>query len=183
MIMGDPKKKHKRFSTPRVPYDTEALTEELRIIGAYGLRNKRELWKVHTELSTLRGRARGLLSLGTEERAAREAAMIAKLYKRGLVMENSRLEDVLTLSLEDLLERRLQTYIFRRGMAQSLFQARQLISHGHIEIDGRKVTSPSYQVRIGDEGTLDYAGSSPMRDLDHPLRQALEVGEAVEERR
>lgn len=179
--MGDPKKKHKRFDTPRVPYDTEALTEDLRIIGAYGLRNKRELWKVHTELSTLRSRARDLLSLGVEERNIREADMIAKLYKRGLVMENSRLEDVLTLSVEDLLERRLQTYIFRRGMAQSLFQARQLISHGHIEIEGRKVTSPSYQVRIDDEQTINYAQSSPLRNPDHSVRRSLEVGEALME--
>ncbi|OGD55132.1 30S ribosomal protein S4 [Candidatus Bathyarchaeota archaeon RBG_13_60_20] len=176
--MGDPKKKHKQFTTPRVPYDTEALMEDLRIIGAYGLRNKRELWKVHTELSSLRRRARELLSLGSEERNTREASMIAKLNKRGLVMENSHLEDVLNLSVEDLLERRLQTYIFRRGMAQSLFQARQLIAHGHVEIAGRKVTSPSYQVRIEDEKTLDFAGSSPMRSPDHPIRRVLEVAEA-----
>jgi small subunit ribosomal protein S4 len=179
--MGDPKKKHKRYTTPKVPYDTESLMEDLRTIGAYGLRNKRELWKVHTELSTLRRRARELLSLGTEERTVREADMIAKLYKRGLVQENSRLEDVLTLSVQDLLERRLQTYIFRRGMAQSLFQARQLISHGHIEIEGRKVTSPSYQVRIMDEETLNFSESSPMRNPDHPLRRGLEVAEAVTE--
>jgi len=179
--MGDPKKKYKLYTTPRVPYDTEALMEDLRVIGTYGLRNKRELWKIHTELSTLRRRARELLSLGTEERSTREASMIAKLSKRGLVMENSRLEDVLNLSVEDLLERRLQTYIFRRGMAQSLFQARQLISHGHVEIDGRKVTSPSYQVRINDEKTLDFAASSPMRSPDHPIRRVLEVAEAKAE--
>jgi len=179
--MGDPKKKHKRYTTPQVPYDTESLMEDLRTIGAYGLRNKRELWKIHTELSTLRRRARELLSLGAEERAVREAEMISKLHKRGLVQENSRLEDVLTLSVEDLLERRLQTYIFRRGMAQSLFQARQLISHGHIEIEGRKVTSPSYQVRIIDEETLNFSESSPMRSPDHPLRRELEVAETVTE--
>ena len=179
--MGDPKKKHQRYTTPRVPWDTEALMEDLRTIGAYGLRNKRELWKIHTELSTLRRRARELLSLGAEERAVREAEMISKLHKRGLVQENSRLEDVLTLSVEDLLERRLQTYIFRRGMAQSLFQARQLISHGHIEIEGRKVTSPSYQVRIIDEETLNFSESSPMRSPDHPLRRELEVAETVTE--
>ncbi len=179
--MGDPKKKHKRFDTPRRPYDTDALMEDLRIIGAYGLRNKRELWKAHTELSTLRGRARDLLSLGAAERDAREAVMVNKLYHRGLVMENSRLEDVLTLSVEDLLERRLQTYIFRRGMAGSLFQARQLIAHGHIEIEGRKVTSPSYQVKIDDEETIDYALSSPFRNPDHPLRRELKVEEALAE--
>jgi small subunit ribosomal protein S4 len=178
--MGDPKKKHKTFNTPKRPYETEALMEELRVIGAYGLRNKRELWKAHTELSTLRGRARDLLSLGTEERARRESALIEKLAHRGLVMENGRLEDVLTLSVEDLLERRLQTYIFRRGMAGSLFQARQLIAHGHIAIDSRKVTSPSYQVRITDEETLDWAQGSPYNNPSHPLRRELEVEEALD---
>jgi small subunit ribosomal protein S4 len=178
--MGDPKKKHKTFNTPKRPYETEALMEELRIIGAYGLRNKRELWKAHTELSTLRGRARDLLSLDPEERARREQALIEKLAHRGLVMENGRLEDVLTLSVEDLLERRLQTYIFRRGMAGSLFQSRQLIAHGHVAINGRKVTSPSYQVRITDEETLDYAKGSPYNNPSHPLRRELEVEEALD---
>jgi small subunit ribosomal protein S4 len=122
--MGDPKKKHKSFNTPKRPYQTEALMEDLRVIGAYGLRNKRELWKAHTDLSILRGRARDLLSLDAAERELREKALIEKLALRGLVMENGRLEDVLTLSVEDLLERRLQTYIFRRGLASSLFQVR-----------------------------------------------------------
>jgi len=179
--MGDPKKKHKTFNTPKRPYDTNALMEELRVIGAYGLRNKRELWKAHTELSVLRGRARDLLSLDPEERERRERALIDKLALRGLVMENGRLEDVLTLSVEDLLERRLQTYIFRRGMASSFFQARQLITHGHIAIGDRKVTSPSYQVKITDEETLDYAKSSPYNNPSHPLRRELEVEEAIEE--
>jgi len=179
--MGDPKKKHKRFDTPKRPYNTETLMAELGTIGAYGLRNKRELWKLHTELSVIRGRARDLLSLGTDERADKEAIMIQKLSQRGLVMDNSRLEDVLTLSVEDLLERRLQTFIFRRGMASSLFQARQLIAHGHIAIKGRKVTSPSYQVKITDEESLDYAKGSPYNNPGHPLRRELEVGGALTE--
>jgi len=127
----------------------------------------------------MRGRARDLLSLGTTERDIREKALIHKLYNRGLVIENGRLEDVLTLSVEDLLERRLQTYIFRRGMVSSLFQSRQLIAHGHIAINGRKVTSPSYQVKIDDEEALDYALS--FYNPEHPLRKALVVEEALTE--
>lgn len=179
--MGDPKKKHKTFTTPKRPWDTNALMEDLRVIGAYGLRNKRELWKAHTELSHFRGRARGLLSLETEERIKREQEMIIKLAKLGLVMENSTLEDVLTLSVEDLLERRLQTYIYRRGMASSMFQARQLITHGHIEINGRKVKAPSYKVKITDEETVDYSLSSPYRNPNHPLRKELETEELLME--
>ncbi len=178
--MGDPKKKSKTYTTPKRPYDSDALMEELRTIGAYGLRNKRELWKAHTELSHMRGRARDLLSLDAEERVVREQQLVNKLAKRGLVMENGRLEDVLTLSVEDLLERRLQTYIFRRGLASSLFQARQLITHGHIAINDRKVTAPSYQIKITDEETLDYARSSPYNNPAHPLRRELEVEEVIE---
>jgi len=179
--MGDPKKKHKTYSTPKRPYETTALLEDLRLIGAYGLRNKRELWKAHSELSKIRGRARDLLSLGTEERGDREREIIRKLAQRGMVMENSRIEDVLTLTIEDMLERRLQTFVFRSGMANSLYQARQLITHGHIAIGGRKVTSPSYNVKVSDEETLDFSQSSPFNNPDHPFRHELEVAEAIEE--
>lgn len=179
--MGDPKKKHKTYSTPKRPYETTALLEDLRLIGAYGLRNKRELWKAHSELSKIRGRARDLLSLGTEERGDREREIIRKLAQRGMVMENSRIEDVLTLTIEDMLERRLQTFVFRSGLANSLYQARQLITHGHIAIGGRKVTSPSYNVEVQDEETLDFSQSSPFSNPDHPFRHELEVAEAIEE--
>lgn len=179
--MGDPKKKHKSYSTPKRPYETAALIDDLRLIGIYGLRNKRELWKVHSELSKMRGRARDLLSLGSAERAEKEREIISKLAQLGLVMENGRLEDVLTLTVEDILERRLQTYLFRRGMSNSLYQARQLITHGHIAINERKVTSPSYIVRVEDEQSLDFAQSSPFNSPDHPLRRELEVAEAMEE--
>ena len=178
--MGDPKKKQKTYKTPKRPYVHETLMEELRTIGAYGLRNKRELWKAHTELSHMRGRARDLLSLDAEEKVERQQLIINKLAIRGLVMENGRLEDVLTLSVEDILERRLQTYIFRRGLASSLFQARQLITHGHIAINDRKVTTPSYQVKITDEETLDYAKTSPYNNPAHPLRRDLAVEEVEE---
>jgi small subunit ribosomal protein S4 len=179
--MGDPKKKHKSYSTPKRPYETTALMDDLRLIGAYGLRNKRELWKAHSELSKIRGRARDLLSLETEERGDKERQIIRKLAQRGMVMETSRIEDVLTLTVEDMLERRLQTYVYRRGMANSLYQARQLITHGHIAVGDIKVTSPSYNVKVEDEETLDFAQSSPFSNPDHPFRHELEVAEAIEE--
>ena len=177
--MGDPKKKHKLYKTPKRPYDIANLEEELKLVGAYGLRNKRELWRNRTELSAMRRRAREMLSMDPVERAEREGEMIGRLRSLGLVPERATLEDILSLSVQDLMERRLQTFLFRRGMAKSLFQARQLITHGHIAIDGRKVKAPSYKVTLDDEASLDYAESSPLHANSHPLRQELILPEAT----
>ena len=177
--MGDPKKKHKRYTTPKRPYDLDALEEELRLIGAFGLRNKRELWSHRTELSRTRRMAREKLSMDPVERAEGERVMTRKLHSLGLVGERATLEDILTLRIEGLMERRLQTVVYRRGMAKSLFQARQLITHGHISIGGRKVRAPSYLVTLEDEAKLEYAGSSPLAAAEHPVRRELTVSEMV----
>lgn len=125
----------------------------------------------------MRRRAREMLSMDPVERTVREEEMIRRLQGLGLIPENATIEDVLGLSIQDLMERRLQTVVFRRGMAKSLFQARQLISHGHVAIEGRKVRAPSYMVTREDETSLDYAESSPLRVGDHPLRRELSLME------
>lgn len=177
--MGDPKKKQKRYTTPKRPYNQDALEEELRLLGAYGLRNKRELWRHRTEVSRIRRMAREKLSMEPVERAEGERIMKRKLHKLGLVDERATLEDILTLRIEGLMERRLQTVVYRKGMAKSLFQARQLITHGHISVGGKKVRAPSYLVTLEDEAQLEFASSSPVAVKEHPLRRELTVSEMV----
>jgi small subunit ribosomal protein S4 len=142
--LGDPKKRHKLYSTPKRPYDFANLEAELKLVGAYGLRNKRELWRHKTELSTLRRRAREMLSTGVTEREQIEGELIGRLHRLGLIPERGNLDDILSLSIQDLMERRLQTVLFRKGMAKSFFQARQLITHGHITIGGRGRDGPLF---------------------------------------
>lgn len=161
--MGDPKKPRKKWEGPRHPWRREVLIEEMNIIGTYGLRNKRELWRAKTIVRQIRHRARALLAAPKEIREKMGKALINKLYKMGLVKENATLENVLDLRVEDLLERRLQTIVYRKGLANTIYQARQLIVHGHIAIGGRRVTSPGYIVSRDEEDLIDYSINSPFR--------------------
>lgn len=161
--MGDPKKSRKKWEGPRHPWRRETLIEELNIMGMYGLRNKRELWRAKTIVREIRHRARALLAAPKDVRERVEKALLARLYKMGLIKENATLENVLDLRVEDLLERRLQTIIYRKGLANTIYQARQLIVHGHIAINGRRVTSPSYIVLRDEEDLIDYALNSPFK--------------------
>jgi len=173
--LGDPKRQRKKYETPRFPWRTDVLQAELKIIGQYGLRNKRELWRHKTMLSKFRGIARSLLGKPPEEREKLEKQLLNKLHKLGILPEAAGLDDVLDLSIEDILERRLQTLTFRKGLAKSIYQARQLITHGHIAIGERKIRSPSYLVPREEEDKITYAPKSPLCDGNHPLRRVVEV--------
>jgi len=173
--MGDPKKQRKKFDTPRFPWQIDTLEAELKLLGQYGLRNKREIWRHKTLLSKYRGIGRSLLGMSIEERRIREKQILDKLHRLGILPDESALDDVLDLALEDILGRRLQTLVFQRGLAQSIQQARQLIAHGHISIDGRKVSSPSYLVLKDEEEKLAYSPKSPLTDPDHPLTKAATI--------
>lgn len=73
-----------------------------------------------------------------------------KIYVKKILAKRGRIEDAPT-ALIQMLERRLDNVVFRLGLAVSRQQARQLVNHGHIMVNNRKVNIPSYQVKIGDE--------------------------------
>jgi len=173
--MGDPKKQRKKYETPRFRWRKDILQEELKLLGQYGLRNKHELWRHKTMLSDARGIARSLIGKTSEERAKMENELLARLKKLGMLEETAVLDNVLDLSIEDLLERRLQTIVFRKGLTRTIFQSRQLITHGHVNIGNRRVTVPSYIVSKEEENQVVYAPQSTLADPAHSLRQALTV--------
>lgn len=169
--MGDPKKQRKSYETPRHPWRRDQLEVELHLMGEYGLRNKRELWRYKTMLSQVRGIARSLLGATEAERALIEREYLAKLGRVGVLSESASIDDILDLEIRDLLERRLQTMVFRRGLAKTLHQARQLVSHGHIAVAGKVVSVPGYMVKRDEEGKLKYFQYSPLAKSDHPIRK------------
>lgn len=132
-------------------WTTDQLNAELYIMGSYGLRNKRELWKAQTEVARIRNQARALLALSTEARAEKEKRLLNFLNRLGLAKEGATLDDILNLKVEDLLERRLQTIVMKKSGTKSPYQARQVVSHGHVSIGNRKVNIPGYVVRTEEE--------------------------------
>ncbi len=173
--MGDPKKQRKKYETSRFPWQTDVLQSELKLLGQYGLRNKRELWRHKTMLSKFRGNARSLLGMPTEVRKKMEGQLLDRLHHLGILPETAVLDDILDLTLNEVLERRLQTLVFRRGLAKSVYQARQLITHGHIAIEKKRVSSPGYLVLREEEVKIDYSPTSPLSNPSHPLRESVSL--------
>jgi small subunit ribosomal protein S4 len=181
--MGDPKLSRRVWKKPKRPLNYDLMMDELKILGTFGLKTKRELWKANTELSRLRLQARSLLALRQEDREQKEPILINSLSKIGLVDKNSTLDDVLNLQVADLLSRRLQTIVQRKLYFKTPYQARQAIVHGHIMIGERVVTIPSYTVKIDEEPKIrltfesqfNQTLSKPESDLGSPETENLEI--------
>ncbi|HOT07813.1 MAG: 30S ribosomal protein S4 [Methanosaeta sp. PtaB.Bin039] len=171
--MGYPGKNRKTYERPLKPWEATRMAEEVALIKDFGLRNKREFWKTQSVLRKYRRVARGLLASKARGEARAEAdakAIVDRLSKYGMLKDESDLDAILSLKINDFLERRLQTQVYRQGLSHSIRQARQFIVHGHIQISGRKVTVPGYLVRRGEEMTIEYYSGSPMSKEGHPER-------------
>ena len=165
--MGDPRYPRRVWRKPKRPLNFDFMMEDLNTLGTYGLKNKRELWKTRTELSRVRHQARSLLALRQEVRELKEPILMKSLARIGLVKENSTLDDVLNLSVEDLLSRRLQTVVQKKFSFKTPYQARQAITHGHIMIGDRIIDIPSYIVSINEEQDVHLAPKSTLGNLQN----------------
>lgn len=157
--MGDPKKARKQFDRPRKSFQKERIEKEREMKKAYGLKNKRELFRAETIIRTKRATARKLLALGLENRLKREKELLDALKRMGVLRGSPTLDDVLVLTPEALLERRLQTIVWRKGLANTTKQARQFIVHGHVAINGMKIDKPSYIVLAEEEDKIAWYGN------------------------
>jgi small subunit ribosomal protein S4 len=178
--MGGIRRQRKKIVTPGHPYDKARLDRELPLVGEYGLRNKKELWKARTILSTARQQARSLLALDLDVRNQRESELLSRLSRFGILSKGSDLDSVLAIDIRTILDRRLQTLVHRKGLASTPYQARQFITHRHIAIGDGVVTTPSRLITVNEEAKIAYAPRSSLNDVNHPSRpQAPPVVEQV----
>ena len=176
--MGDPKFARRSYDTPSHPWQGERIKAEVVLVKSYGLKNKTEVWKAQSVLRNYRKQARELQALlrGGDAQAKKEAdALLNKCGRIGVLpLEGATLNDILTLTEKNILGRRLQTIVFEKGLASTITQARQMIVHGHIFMNGHKVTVPGYIVTRNEESTIEFNPASPYTDEMHPMRISAE---------
>ncbi len=186
--MAYPGKKSKSFETPKHPWQEARMASEVQLVKAYGLRNKREVWKAASMLRMYRSEARKLLAnVASGQEGGLEGHLktqseeiLSKLIRYGIIKQDSNIDDILSLKTENILERRLQTQVLRLGLARTVVQARQFITHGHIAVNGRKATIPGMLISKENEMRIEYYGTSPLVSESHPERP-VQVASALAE--
>ena len=175
--MGEPKFARPKFDTPSHPWKKARIEEEHSIRDNHGLKNMREIWKAKSQLRRHRRQAMRLIGMvdTTEGHGMREMNdLLASLNNKGLVSSDAILDDILTLGTEEILNRRLQAQVYYKGLASTMKQARQLVTHGQICIGDQKVTIPSYPVSRDEEELIRYHPGSSLNNPEHQIRKMIE---------
>ncbi|MBW2985342.1 30S ribosomal protein S4 [Candidatus Woesearchaeota archaeon] len=166
--MGDPKKQRKKFSSPSKRWEKERIDREKILIKEYGLKNKKEIWKSESKLRNFTRQAKRLIAITTKQAEKEKEQLLLKLKSLSLLSGTASMENILDLDLKSILDRRLQSLVYKKEMSRSIKSARQMITHGHILVDKTKVTIPSYMVQSKEETLITVNSDSPFSDALHP---------------
>jgi small subunit ribosomal protein S4 len=158
--MGHPRKSSKKYDTPPHPWNAERIKEENKLMSKYGLKNKKEIWKADTLVRKYSREARYLLGFSEDQIVHEKNELLGHLYRLGILPEGAPLEDILNLTVEDVLKRRLQSIVFQKGFSRTPKEARVFVVHGHIALDGKKIDSPSYFVKKSQEDAIGFYPNS-----------------------
>ena len=168
--MGDIRRIRKKTSRPSHPWRKERIEEETKLVKLYGLKNKGEIWKAQELLRTFYGQAKNLLASTSKQAEIENIQLMNRIYAYGLLEQGRPLEDVLTITVKDVLDRRLQTLVHKKEMARSVRQSRQFITHEHILVNNKKINAPGYLIKIAEETVITFSPKSQFANPDHPER-------------
>jgi len=168
--MGDPKKLKKKYSTPSHPWQKARIEAEIVLKKEYGLKNKKEIWIMDSLLKNFKKQVKKLYTMTGNQVEKEKEQLQIKLSSLGLIDSKAPLDAILGLETRSIMDRRLQTIVVKRNLAKSVSQARQFIVHRHITVNGKKITAPSYLVKVIEESNISFIPSSALSDPNHPER-------------
>ncbi len=178
--MGQPKFSRPKTQTPTHPWKAERIEEEHALKEQYGLKRvggMKEIWRERSALRRHRQLAMKLIgrvdtSEGHFKREKEE--FLGSMQRKGLISEDADLDDVLQISVENMLDRRLQSQVYYKGLAPSMRAARNMIVHGHIVLGNQRLNVPGYHVLREQESEIAYHPSSNFNDPNHVIRQEMD---------
>lgn len=167
--MGDTRKRRKTYKRPTHPWQKPRIVEERELLNEFGLKNKKEAWKMDSTLKRYKDQVKNLTVREDKQAIVERKNLINKLNNLGL-LEGDQLDQVLSMGAKDICERRLQTIVYKKGLARSVKQARQFIVHNHILVNNKPMTIPGYLVKASEETSIEFHGGSSLYDIEHPER-------------
>lgn len=162
------------------PWQKARIDEERSIKKQFGTRTKKEIWKMDSRLKRFQDLAKKAVSVKTAQEEKEMMQLLDKARKYGLIKETEGLDAILDLKLPDIMNRRLQSVVFQKGMANSMLQARQFIVHEHVQVNGRTISAPSYLISLAEEGTVEFVRTSSLSDPEHPEREKAKKEEKAD---
>ncbi len=176
--MGDIKKSKKKYTSPRQPWNKARIEEEQQLLKEYGLKNKREILKMRSMLKNFTDQAKKYVGLRTAQARKEEKELLQRVQRLGLLGADASIDTILGLTLRDILERRLQTQVYKKGLARSAKQARQFITHKHVLVGEKKLTAPGHLTSLQEESALSFSPTSSLNSIEHPERQIVSESKA-----
>lgn len=163
-------KQHKKYSRPKKLFSVARIAEDKSLVQKYGLKNKREIWRADFIINKIRGQAKGLITSSRDV----QKEFISKQAEKGFLKKNSEIDDVLDLKKENLLDRRLQTIVFKKGMAKTIKEARQFIVHRNIIVNNHIVNAPSYLVNLKEENMIELKKPKKQKPKEEQKKEIIE---------
>ena len=168
--MGDPKKLRKKYATPRHPWNKTEIESDKLLREEFGLLRKKEILIAETFLKKYKNISKRLIASTNAQAEKEKEQVLGKLQGLGLLPVGAELDQILSLKVNDVLNRRLQSVLFRKGFARTVKQARQFIVHRHVVVGDKEITAPSYLLTLEEESKLSFKPTSQLADEEHPER-------------
>ncbi len=165
------------------PWQRETIDAERILKTDYALKNKQELWRMNSLLRDFKNQAKRLIALHSAQAERERDQLIKRLQRLGLLASEAKLDNILSLTVKDILERRLQSIVHRRGLSRTMKQSRQFIIHNHVLVNHQKINAPSYLVLKAQEANITFSPRSALASEEHPERAVAKLPAKVKKRK